>query len=138
MDQFTKRYITGLAVVAVVGALWWATSLDPRVRELNDTLFGNEFLANYPYQFRVIDINNGVARMHSPRSAQMSAIQGLRVMYPELRNESPVSDRMMSAQEDLARHQSLAARLVAEHPEVERVAWVLDEVWLRDNGVVIQ
>lgn len=138
MDQFTRRYITGLVLVAAIAAGWWVSGIDGRVRALNDTLADNEFLANYPYQFRVLAIENGVARMSSPRSAQVSAIQGLRIMYPELKSESAVSDRMMAAQEDLARHQSFAAKLVTEHPEVERVRWVLDEQWLSAHGVVIQ
>ena len=138
MDQFTKRYITGMTVLVLAGSLWWLASLDGRVRELNAMLYDNEFLASYPYQFRVIEITGDVAVMSSPRSAQLSAIQGLRAMYPALENESSVSDRMMSAQEDLARHQSLAARLVAEHPEVERVQWRLDEAWLQSHGIYVQ
>ncbi len=137
MDQFTKRYITGMTVLVLAGSLWWLASLDGRVRDLNAMLYDNEFLASYPYQFRVIEINASIAVMSSPRSAQLSAIQGLRAMYPELRNESPVSDRMMSAQEDLARHQSLAAKLVMEHPDIERVQWRLDEAWLQSHGIVV-
>lgn len=138
MDRFTRRYLTGLALLAAIGAIWWVSNLDGRVSALNSQLADDPYLSDYPYEFRVLAIENGVARMSSPRSADMSAIQGLRIMYPELRDESAVSDRMMTAQEDLARHQSYAGKQVTEHPDVKRVRWVLDERWLSENGVMIQ
>jgi hypothetical protein len=111
------------------------SSLDPRLRNINDTLAEEPSLAAYPYTFRVLEIVGGTARVSSPRSAELSAIQGLRAMYPELRGESAISDRMQAAQEDLARHQELAQRLVLRHPDVKRIEWVLDEKWLAANGV---
>lgn len=135
MDQFTRRYLTGLAVVAVIAVFWWSSGSDHRVGEINEALSLDPHLASYPYQFRVSAIEGGVAKVSSPRSAELSVIHGLRIMFPELETASPVSDRMQIAQADLARHQALAARRIKAHPEVSDVEWVLDTVWLQRNGV---
>ena len=138
MDQFTRKYIYILAAVVVVGFLLWLSNLNPRVGELNDILQADEQLATYPYQFRVLSLDKGVARMTSPRSAQMSAIQGLRIMFPELKGKSPVSPEMIAAQETLASIQTRAAGLVKAQEDVRSVQWILDEQWLSRNGVYME
>lgn len=137
MDTFTRRYTTGLALLAVLAVGWWVSNLDPRIADLNSLLADDPYLLNYPYQFRVESINGDVAMMTSPRSGKVSVIQALRIMYPELRDVGALSDSMLIAQEDLARHQAYAAKLVVDHPDVSRVHWQLDEQWLSANGVVI-
>ncbi|MEZ5569057.1 MAG: hypothetical protein R3E54_12060 [Halioglobus sp.] len=138
LDDFTQRYLYLLAGAAVIGLAWWLLSLDFRASQLNDLLEADADLAAYPYQFRVLALDNGVARMSSPRSAQMSALQGLRVMYPELRDLAIDSPRLMEAQERLAQVQSRAAALVKEQEDVDRVEWVLDERWLASHGIYLQ
>lgn len=138
MDTFTRRYTTFLALLAAAALAVWLSSYDSRVSDINNRLAADPILSSYPYHFEVLSIEHGVARMHSPRSAQMSAIQGLRILFPELRSKSAVSDAMMAAQEQLAKMQSLAMRTVLEHPDVDKVIWVLDQVWLESNGVVVQ
>jgi hypothetical protein len=138
VDQFTRRYLYILSAVVIVGFLLWLSNLDPRVGELNDILESDEQLATYPYQFRVLSLDQGVARMTSPRSAQMSAIQGLRIMFPELEGKSPVSPEMIAAQERLASIQTRAAGLVKAQEDVRSVRWTLDERWLTRNGVSMQ
>ena len=138
MDQFTRRYLYILSAVVIVGFLIWLSNLDPRVGELNDILEADEQLATYPYQFRVLSLDQGGARMTSPRSAQMSAIQGLRIMFPELEGKSPVSPEMIAAQESLASIQTRAAGLVKAQEDVRSVRWILDENWLSRNGVYIE
>lgn len=124
--------------MVIVGFLLWLSNLDPRVGELNDILESDEQLAAYPYQFRVLSLDQGVARMTSPRSAQMSAIQGLRIMFPELEGKSPVSPEMIAAQERLASIQTRAAVLIKAQEDVRSVRWTLDERWLARNGVYMQ
>ncbi|RLQ23267.1 hypothetical protein DWB85_03955 [Seongchinamella sediminis] len=118
--------------------MWWLFTLDYRVAELNDLLEADEQLAAYPYQFRVLSLDNGSARMSSPRSAQMSAIQGLRILFPQLTTASADSAEMLAAQVKLARTQSRAAALVSAEADVNRVIWVLDERWLGSHGVYVQ
>ena len=138
MDQFTRRYLYILSAAVIVGFLLWLSNLKPRIGELNYILEADEQLATYPYQFRVLSLDQGVARMTSPRSAQMSAIQGLRIMFPELEGKSPVSPEMIAAQERLASIQTRAAGLVKAQEDVRSVQWILDEHWLSRNGVYIE
>ena len=138
LDTFSKRYLAALAIIAVLAGAWWLLSLDSRVHELNALLDSDSELAAYPYRFRVLSLEDGVAAMSSPRSAQLSATRGLRAMFPELTNASAVAPEMMAAQEYLASVQSRAASLVAEQPDVSRVRWVLDEQWLSGHGIYVQ
>ncbi|WP_205422655.1 hypothetical protein [Seongchinamella sediminis] len=138
LDEFSRRYLYLLAGVVAIGLLWWLFTLDYRVAELNDLLEADEQLAAYPYQFRVLSLDNGSARMSSPRSAQMSAIQGLRILFPQLTTASADSAEMLAAQVKLARTQSRAAALVSAEADVNRVIWVLDERWLGSHGVYVQ
>jgi len=138
LDSFGRRYLYLLAGVLAIGLLWWFVNLDVRAAQLNDLLREDAELSAYPYQFRVLSLDSGVARMSSPRSAQMSALQGLRVMFPELQNVAVDSQRMTQAQEQLAKTQSRAAALVRAQEDVEVVSWVLDERWLANHGIYVQ
>jgi hypothetical protein len=138
MDPFTRRYLIILSAVAVAASVFWLSNMNPRVGELNDILEADKQLVSYPYQFRVLSLDEGVANMTSPRSAQMSAIQGLRIMFPELGVKSAVSPEMIEAQERLANMQSRAAGFIKAQEDVQRVQWNLDERWLSRNGVYVE
>ena len=138
MDDFTRRYVYLLGAALLVGLIWWLVNLDSRAAELNDLLEADAELAAYPYKFRVLSLKQGIAEISSPRSAQMSAVQGLRVMFPELKTVSVDSGQMTEAQSRLAQVQSRAAKLVSEQQDVERVKWVLDERWLANHGIYVQ
>ncbi len=138
MDTFTRRYLAFLGVLALLGLVWWLSSIDYRARELNQLLAKDPALSAYPYQFRVLSLDNGVAAITSPRSSEVSVIQGLRILFPELQDASPVSEAMMEAQTRLARMQSRAASLVTGENDVEGVKWVLDRRWLTNNGVQLE
>jgi len=137
LDNFTRKYLYGLAGLAVIGFVLWLSSLDFRAGEINDLLEADAELAAYPYPFRVMSLENGVAQVSSPRSAQLSAIQSLRVMFPELQQKDAVSDEMMAAQEALASMQARAGQLVKSQTDVNRIRWVLDKQWLSSHGVYI-
>ena len=138
MDNFTRRYLMALGAVGLVALGYWLSGFDGRVAALNEQLAADPQVGAYPYRFEVLRIENQVATLHLPRSAQMSAIQGLRILYPELQSASAVSDDMVAAQKALAAVQSRAMKLVLEHPDVQRVVWQLDEPWLNDHGVYVQ
>ena len=137
LDDFTRKYLYVLVGLALVVLIWWLSSLDFRAREINKLLEADTELAAYPYPFRVMSLENGVAQMSSPRSAKLSVIQSLRVMYPELQQRGAVSDEMMAAQIELARVQSRAGKLVESQEDVSAIKWVLDEKWLLKNGVYV-
>lgn len=137
LDDFTRKYLYILVGLVLVGFIWWLSSLDFRVSEINEQLGADAELAAYPYPFRVMSLENGVAHVSSPRSAQLSAIQSLRIMFPQLQHKDVVSDEMMAAQEELARVQAHAGQLVKSHDDINKVRWVLDKQWLANHGVYV-
>lgn len=135
MDQFTRRYLYILSAAALAAVVLWLSGMGSRVGTLNRLLEADEQLAAYPYQFRVLSLDDGVAEMTSPRSARMSAIRSLRIIFPQLQDKSAVSPEMMEAQERLANVQSRAAAVIQAQADVRSVKWVLDERWLSRHGV---
>ena len=128
------RTLVGLGVVAALVLLFLA-SRDARVGELNALLGADPQLSGYPYEFRVLELDDDVAVMSSPRSAEVPAREFLGAAFPRLRR-LPVTDQaVMEAQQELARRQARAAELVRQHEEVGSVRWELDRRWLRNHGV---
>jgi hypothetical protein len=138
MDSFTRRYLYLLGVVLVVVLAVWLAGHDGRVAELNAQLAKEPLLANYPYQFRVLEIENRVAVMHSPRSAEVSVMHFLYAAFPELQGKDVQHSDMVAAQERLGDLQFRAWAVVQAHPEVDSVRWLLDERWLAERGVMLQ
>ncbi|MCP5163829.1 MAG: hypothetical protein H6990_02060 [Pseudomonadales bacterium] len=137
LDTFTRRYLVILICLAAALLLWWLAGLDSRVSELNKILRADPELAAYPYQFEVISLQDGVAEMSSPRSAQVPVSQFLRLAYPQLANTSVTDDAMMAAQDTLATLQSRAAKLVASQGDVNSVRWTLDRKWYAYHGIYL-
>jgi len=137
MDRFTRNYLIGLGVVALLGAAWWLTTLDFRAGELNRMLDDDPVVAGYLYQFRVRSVQNGVAEMLTPRSAEVSAIRFLGLARPELNRFDSQDPEMIAAEQELARVQARARSLVLDQPDVERVRWVLDRSWYESRGVIL-
>lgn len=134
MDRFTRNYSIILAIIAVI-VLVWVFYESPDVSRLNAKLSENAELADYPYRFRVLGLENGVATMSSPRSASFPAYRALAILYPELHDEAPDSPAMIEAQQEMARVQKIARDIVAGSDDVSRVVWTLDENWLLGKGI---
>ena len=113
------------------------TQQDERVGQLNDKLASASELADYPYRFRVLELEGGVAVMTSPRSAERGPLHFLRILDPSLNDKDVVHPDMMAAQDLLAQKQSAAERLVREEADVDRVRWQLDEAWYASKGVFL-
>ena len=137
MDRFARNYLIGLLTVAAMGLAWYWLSQDSRVTEINERLARDSQLAGYPFLFRVSRLENGVATMYSPRSAQVPAMQFLRTAYPELSATAVDHPDMMAAQDTLAKTQSRAAELVQGQPDVNSIRWVIDERWFNEHGVFL-
>jgi hypothetical protein len=133
-DQFLKRYLMVLGFLILAGLAYWAANLDSRVGEINDKLATAPVLRDYPYRFRVLSLENGVAVMTSPRSAEMGPLHFLRILDPSLINKDVVHPDMMAAQDLLAEKQSEAAQIVSAEPDVKRIRWQLDEKWYAEQG----
>lgn len=137
MDDFTKRYALVLAAVAVLGLAWWVFNRDNVAGEINATLESDAELADYPYTFRVVRIDEGVATVTSPRSARVSVMQFLRTAFPELADVPVDHPDMTAAQERLVAMQSRAAEIISDHADVRAVEWQIDEEWYSSRGVYI-
>lgn len=134
MDRFTRNYAIALGAIAVI-ALAWVLYESPSTSRLNALLADNAEVSAYPYRFRVLDLDDGVATMGTPRSAEFSATRALAILFPALRDEPPDSPAMIAAQQELARVQGIAKKLVESSGDVDRVVWELDRKWLRNVGI---
>jgi hypothetical protein len=137
MDSFTRKYLYFLGSLFLIGIVWWLSSLDFRAGDINKVLEADMEIVAYPYPFRVLSVEKGIAKISSPRSANFSAVQSLRIMFPELKNSSATSDEMVSSQKELARIQSHAGKLVKSQKDINSIRWVLDQQWLLENGAQI-
>lgn len=137
MDSFTRNYTVGLVVVVVLALGWLWLGGDERVDELNEILATDSDLSDYPYQFRVLSLENGIATMSSPRSAEVAAMQFLRTAYPELSKTAADHPDMMAAQDLLAKTQSRAQMLIADQFDIKAVRWEIDERWFNEHGVFL-
>ncbi|MCB1705729.1 MAG: hypothetical protein KDI17_12750 [Halioglobus sp.] len=138
LDRFTKNYLIGLVLVAVAGLGWWLSSWDARVSQINDMLAADGELATYPYQFHVLSLENGVAEIASPRSAEVPVIRFLRIVYPEYANASVTDSAVMAAQDRLVAVQSRAAKLVSEQDGVDAIRWTIDRNWYASQGIQLE
>lgn len=138
MDSFTRRYLYLLGAILVIALALWLAGRDGRTDDLNARLAADSLLADYPYRFRVLEIENRVAVMSSPRSARMSVMHFLHAAFPELQDKGVQHPDMVAAQMRLGEMQSRASAMVQAHPEVDSVHWKLDERWLVERGVTLQ
>ncbi|MFP4063414.1 MAG: hypothetical protein ACOC26_02545 [Halochromatium sp.] len=138
MDKFTRNYsiVLGMLVIALVA--WWLSSIwQPEVWSINDKLEQDAELADYPYQFRVLRLKDGVATISSPRNFQVPAMRFLEVIHPEIAGLADDDPKVVAAQEDLVDHQKRVQDMVLSQPEVDSVTWELDVKWLADHGVQV-
>jgi hypothetical protein len=138
MDRFTRNYTIGIAVL-VVGALafWIGSSWKPRVWELNAMLEADPQIAAYPYPFRVVALDDGVAAISTPRSFDLPAYRFLAIIHPNLANKADNDPEVIAAQQELIDHQKRAQGLVLAQPDVESVRWELDTQWLSARGISV-
>jgi hypothetical protein len=137
MNDFTRKYFCFLIGLVFIRCVGWLSSLDFGTSGINELLESDSDIAAYPYPFHVISVEKGIAKVSSPRSAQLSAVQSLRIMYPELKQGSAVSDEMMKAQTELARIQSHVGKRVKSQENINLVRWVLDQQCLTEYSVNI-
>ncbi len=137
LDPFTKRYLAGLLIVTVLGLAWWLSGWDTRVSQLNAILEQDQELAAYPYRFKVLSLENGIAEISSPRSADVPVIQFLRIVYPELQSRGVLDESVMAAQDKLVAVQSRAGKLVSDQADVTSIRWSIDRPWYASQGVYL-
>jgi len=137
MDSFAKRYLIVLCTIVAIGVAYVFLNTDERVTEINEMLARDTQLQGYPYPFRVLRLEDGVAVMGSPRSAEVPVMQFLRTAFPPLSRTAVDDPAMMAAQQELARTQSHAMEMVQNLDDVSAVRWEFDEQWFREHGVFL-
>ena len=135
MDKFSRNYSMGLGVICLVIVVTWLANFSLRTNELNKLLRDAPFLADYPYQFRVISFDNGLAEMSTPRSSAMPAIKFLTIIYPDLKDKASQDSLMIEAQKELADRQAHAKKLILQQSDVLRVEWALDRDWYSKHDI---
>ncbi len=130
----------GLIILALVLglALLWFVRQDPAFNNLNGVLKTDTELAAYPYQIRVLKLENGVATLSSPRSAQVSVLQFFNIAFPNLDTSNPDTPEMIAAQKKLAHLQEKAAELTKEQPGIQEVQWEIDKSWYASHGLIVE
>lgn len=136
MDKFTRNYSIVLGVV-LLALLAYALYEDPIVSDLNEKLAADAEVSAYPYAFRVVRFNKGIATMRTPRSFEFPVQRALGLLFPALANKPQDDPDLMKAQDELARVQKHAMAIVTSVDEVKRVSWELDKDWLMGHGVTI-
>ncbi len=131
-----SKYNLFLISLAIAILAYWGFNYDPRVSELNDLLSQDSELKDYPYQFKVFELDNGTAVMSSPRSSQVSVFKFLSIIKPTLSNDSN-SPEVIAAQKELAHYQKKAKKMVLSQPDVKHIRWQLDKSWFANYGVYV-
>jgi hypothetical protein len=136
MDRFTRIYSIGIGVLVIAAlAFWINSSWKPDVWELDSVLASDPKLSDYPYRFRVVALDNGVATISTPRSFDVPAYRFLAIIHPNLANKADNDPQVLAAQQDLIDHQKHAQGLILAQPAVDSVAWELDVQWLAARGI---
>lgn len=139
MDRFTRNYSIALGVIAIgLIGFWIASSWTPRVWELNEILKDDAELANYPYPFRVMSLDDGIATLSSPRSFDFPTMTFLSVINPGLAGKPQDHPDLVAAQQRLIHHQKKAQALVEAEPDVTGVRWRLDRGWYTKRGLDVE
>lgn len=137
-DEREKKLAYVVIPLLIIGlVVTWFMVNSPRVSELNQMLAANTELAAYPYSFRVLSLDGDTAVMTSPRSAQSSVLQALKIIKPDMSVADPNSAPVIAAQKELAELQFKAKDLVLAQPDINDVRWELDKNWLLANGAVV-
>lgn len=134
LDKGTRNYALFLLALLV---LWvaWALYEDPKVSELNQRLEADPLVSAFPYRFRVLRVENGIATMSTPRSSAVPVARVLGILFPNVAGKAETSEAYMRAQQRLAKVQTRARDRVLDDPEIKSVSWELDRAWLSRHGI---
>ena len=136
MNKGTKIY--ALVLITICVGLMFAFFYQPaRVRELNQKLENRAEIRNFPYHFKVLRINQGIATINSPISTDVPCGKVIGLIFPQVKGLSILSDDYQQAREQLAQVQTEIEKSILSEPDIRQVKWQLDRGWLIQNGVNI-
>jgi len=134
MDKFTRNYSIILGAIVLV-LLVWVLYEDPLVSDLNDLLEQDSAVAGYPYQFKVLRLQNGIAIVSTPRSSAFPVHRALGILFPNLANRAQDNPDVMKAQQTLAGIQKQVKAIIVKSGKVNSVRWELDKNWISRHGI---
>ena len=134
MDRGTKIYSLILGIICLGLAVTFFYE-SPKVQELNQQLNMIKEVKDFPYSFKVLRIDNGVATMNSPISIDLPCGKVIAIIFPQLKGKSLLSTEYQQAQKQLARVQMLASNNIKSDPDIHKIVWELDKSWLIQHGV---
>ena len=134
MDRGTKIYslILGIICLSLTVTFFYES---PKVKELNQQLDSINEIKEFPYAFKVLRIDNGVATLNSPISIDLPCGKVIAIIFPQLKGKSLLSDEYQQAQKKLARVQMLVSKTVKSDVDIYKIVWELDKSWLIQHGV---
>jgi len=133
-----KRILKILFAVFVLAAIYWfGLRTDPRVEALNQAIHEicSPALRGYPYTFRVLRLEGGVAVMATPRSPEVPVYRMIGAIYPNLAGKAPNDPDFVAVEKELAKIQSEARQIVLDQAGISGVKWELDQNWLIAHGI---
>ena len=134
-----KRLLyTGIILTFLFIIINYYLKYDSRANELNALLISNTELAAYPYKYRVLQVNDGIAVMTSLSSSQLSVLHALEIIYPKLRFKAPNSFEIKKAKQEMQRYQEIAARQIRAQDDITTIRWQIDSAWFTKHGIEIE
>lgn len=138
MDSLTRNSIIIsiiLFVLLIVSVGWERFGVRPRIWELNDVLEQDPVLANYPYQFKVVQFLNGVATLTSPHANEVPIEPFLETIDPSLAGKTSSDPALIAAAQRLTESEMRAVELMTAEPDVDSVVWSLDRAWYHKHNI---
>lgn len=134
MDRGTKIYAAILGIIFITLAAFFLYE-PQKVTELNNQLDSIDEIKHFPYHFKVLRINNGVATLNSPISTELPCGKIIGIIFPSIKGKSLLSPEYQKAQKLLAKVQMRVGNIVKSDPSINKIVWELDRPWLIQNGV---
>lgn len=133
-----KKIIWLVAIVSTLLLLdWIIRAPDSRSRDLTRAIAeqGSAELKAYPYPFRVLKVEGGVAYVTTPRSFDVPAARVIARLFPAINTKDANDPEFVAAEKQLAAVQAEAQRIVAGQSGISSVRWKIDRDWLTAHGI---
>jgi hypothetical protein len=134
MDRGTKIYTIVLSLIVIILAVVFLYEA-PKVRRLNHQLEAINDIKNFPFPFKVLRVDNGVATLNSPVSTELPCGKIIGIIFPPAKGKSMLSPEYQKAKNLLADVQMRVGDFVKSDPDIHKIIWQLDRSWLIQNGV---
>lgn len=138
MSKAQQNILVIILITIVLGIALWVKQ-DPARDHLNQVLREDKTLQAYPhYHVYVMQFENGVATLSSPRSPKVSVLHFLNITQPELKDLDGNHEKVIAAQKALAEMQSHARKLVLAQKGVTEARWAIDKSWYGSHGINVE